>query len=165
MDNKEEKSLLRAVFIPLGVIAGATIIFVIAIVAIWARFLLTMPKLDKQLQFSPFYQTGEWKCEEANFVINSAYSTEEGFEASIEVRGYMISEDEEIYNFDISYISTRGFNHKYAATIYLTCDTPYIRYNCYYDFKENEFTLKNIDYYHGVDVFDGKTELHFIKIA
>ncbi len=65
----------------------------------------------------------------------------------------------------MSFVSKNNTNSKYAVVIYLKSETPQISYSCNYEFKLDNFVLKDISCDLGEDIFGGKTELHFKKVA
>lgn len=165
MENKEEKNIMRAVYIPIIISLAIGLVIGLTIVILSFRFFMNLPRIEEQLKFSPFYQVGQWKCEEENFVIVSNFNEESEFILPDNVSGAFISENEETYDFTLSFLPTRGFNSNCAVVIYLICEEAEIRYSCYYKFNEENFVLKDIYCSLGEDIFDGKKELHFNKVA
>ena len=147
---KAEKSKSKPwVVILIGVVLG------LIIVGTWTWYLATLPDTGEQLQNSPFYVSGEWKCVDENidFVITSS--------ENYEVKGvytYLGHEN----TFEFHYLSNRGFNHKYAATIYF--NNKEVRFSCVYDFREEEFYLKDIQTNSETELLKGIKELHFKKV-
>ncbi len=147
MDRKKKEDII-------GIVTG--IIIGLVLVGLWTLYIFTLPDLSEQLKYSPFYVSGTWECDSEDFVITSSQD--------LEVSAVLVK-DEKTYNFGIYFLSTRGFNHKYAATIQIETEDLGLVYSCYYEFKENEFILKDFYYCKGDEVFSGIDQLKFIKVA
>lgn len=137
-----------------------------SLIAIWTWYLATLPDMNEQLKYSPFNNYGTWECEEYDFTIYSDDTHDEEYSYS-EVYGILHLENIS-YNFNIHYLSNRGFSHKYAVTIYFQSDHDIddqnsCRFSCKYIFNENSFILK--DFYFSTDnnFLNKKKELHFNK--
>ena len=153
----------------LPIILGLAIGF--SIIGVWTWYLLTLPDYHEQLKYSPFENDGVWLCEDYDFTITSTLIgtgeyDEDGEEYKERIVEGELNKDGKTYNFDLWYTFTRGFDHTYAVVITIgsknTSDAEAV-YSCYYDFKENDFTLKDLSYMSGDKVFEGVRELHFIK--
>ena len=59
MDNKDEKNILRAIYIPIiiSIAIGLVVGLTFAIISI--QFLFKLPNFEWQLRHSPFYQEGQ----------------------------------------------------------------------------------------------------------
>lgn len=134
-------------------VCGLTIGLTICIC--WTIYIFTLPDLNEQLKYSFFGNDGEYVCDNDNFDFKIVSKGED-------VNGILNYQDE-VYNFDIYYYSTRGFNHKYAFSIQLNCIEKHLHYSCYGEFEPTEFTLKKFysadDNY--INVFKDIKELHF----
>ncbi len=148
----EEKKKNKFVSIWLPIIIGLTL--GLGIIGGWIAYLVTLPSMSEQLKYSPFSVEGTWRCETEDFVITS----KEG-----EVTATF--EKEQKYTLTFTYLSTRGFNHKYAATITIIGTSPDTKYTCYYEFKEEEFVLKNFKHVSGGDPLNGISSLRFLKTS
>ena len=104
MDNKDEKNILRAIYIPIiiSIAIGLVVGLTFAIISI--QFLFKLPNFEWQLRHSPFYQEGQWKCEEENFVIISSFDEVSENFLPANVSGAYISDGEETYNFTMSFV-------------------------------------------------------------
>ena len=155
--------------IGLPIIAG--LVIGLSFIGIWTWYLLTLPNTTAQLQYSPFENSGVWQCEDYDFTIHSYLNgtgeyDENGEEIEERIVEGILIKDEKSYEFDIYYHYTRGFNHNYAVVITIAnkADSEAkANYSCYYDFKENEFVLKDLEYLSEEKVFEGIRELKFIK--
>ncbi len=142
-----------------------TQIVAFSLIGVWTWYLLTLPKMEEQLKFSPFMQVGEWKCTEMDFVCNSKKVLIENKDGEpyerMEVSANL-NLDGQDYDIEMSYVSTRGFSHKYAVSLRF-CSTDYqINFTAKYSFRENEFILKGFSYNRGSKHLPFK-ELHFVK--
>lgn len=54
-----KKQIYIAIFVPIGVI----MLIVFSLIGVWIWYLVTLPKLDEQLKYSPFYTASVWHCE------------------------------------------------------------------------------------------------------
>lgn len=165
MDSKDEKNIMRAIYIPIIVSIAIGLVVGLTFAIISIQFLFKLPNFEWQLRYSPFYQEGQWKCEEENFVIISSFDEVSEHFLPANVSGAYISDGEETYNFTMSFVSKNNTNSKYAVVIYLKSETPQISYSCNYEFNLDNFVLKDISCDLGEDIFGGKTELHFKKVA
>ena len=122
-----------------GAIIGAFL--VAAIVGLICWFFITMPKMEKDLKYSPFMQEGTWQCRDMDFTITSS-------KHYLEDDPMMVDSQE--YTIDFGYVSTRGFGHKYAVQLYFAdIDGVYKISSCLYKFEENSFVLKDFNYKEG----------------
>ena len=60
MENKEEKNIMRAVYIPIIISLAIGLVIGLTIVILSFRFFMNLSRIELQLKFSPFYQVGQW---------------------------------------------------------------------------------------------------------
>ena len=147
---------MKKIILPIviGLVIGLTIVIS------WTVFIFTLPSLDEQLKYSPFHNDGVWVSDEYDFKIYTEdYEGEGDFNHVYGNLNYQGTN----YNLNFSYLSTRGFNHKYAAQIQIYIDDYDIGYHCYYEFNEDYFVLKKFYHYRGEDIFKNINEITFIK--
>lgn len=159
MENQKKKN--KIAYIIMGLVLG------LSFVGAWIWYICTLPDMYTQLQYSPFYLDGVWRCSDEGVDFEIISDEGEG------VTG-IITTGEKVYEVQLSYASTRGFSHRYAAIISMNSidsmdNESYISFSFGgYNFEEENFSLESLRFTNAnkvVELFNEKIDLHFDKIS